>query len=657
MEPDDLPERVAVRLPRLGRRLAVIAAGLVVVGGAVVVLRTPPEPGGAAPKPLPAPQTVVKEFAGEGVVVPVVGVRPAAPADVAVSADAGRVALRWAPVAGAAGYDVRWGQGGGGTVDSSALIAQPAVQLNALTDDTPYDVQIRSVDSHGQRSEPKALVVRSEKPVAEPDWSYVDGFDSRVVPDPVGWRLSSTTDCGRATRGEGTDGRRLVVSAQCGTEPLALRAKAPFRLWEGAEPGRFVVDTDQPGQDGELLIDLVPGPADLVDGSPNGTPPPAEPGRAQDDGSLPPGTVRVRVVGKPTGGSVQVLVAPGTPRTGVVVSTTPLGTPEIGLTSRWEVVFGADAVRVLRDGVVVGGGDVVPAWREATALLGFVGGGNGLHAGVDLVGFVGAPTGPPVLVVPPVVDGGRVVVAPETAATTTNTGKPVKGNRGGQIRLTLVPQDSGADVYQVEVAGQRYPARPAVDGQPQARGVRYPIVADVPPEALTVDSSGRLSVRAVGPVRRGVAATRVISAGVDLIAEPGAVSPAAGSGTDAPLPRTRPALPRATTRFLDSAGNPLAEGAGLPRGRLVLEIGTDGQASQRAGGRLAGVAGVEVRLDGERIAAIPTVVDGPGAGGTWRLALPTSGLATGKHTVEVKVVGVSADAAFAVTYAPFELAA
>ncbi|GLZ40715.1 hypothetical protein [Actinokineospora sp. NBRC 105648] len=663
---DHEPLPVPPSRPARVRRIAAIVAGLVLLGGAIVVLRTPPEdPSQATPRPVPPPQTTVREFAGEGVVTPAPGAKPEPPSKIVTKSSLGTLQLWWgtavAEVAepkGAAGYEVRWGHAG--TNEYTRLVAQPTTQLDGLENSAPYDIEIRTIDSYGQRSKPAKTTATPQEAEDKTPWSFRDTFTDRVTPDPVNWRFFSTTDCGRATTGGGSDGKRLIVSAQCGAEPVGLRARAPFRLRDApadGELGRFVVVTDHPSLGGELLVDLVPGPADLIDGSPNGSPKPDRPGLAQDNPALPPGTIRVRVAARDDTTDVQVLVAPGTPRMGTAVATQPVPTAQVGLSVRWEVVLRTDGVQVLRDGVVVGGGDVVPAWREATALVGLLGGGSGLYAGINLIGFVGAPTAVPVLVVPPPVDAGPVVVAADAGLSTTG-GTPLPGTRGGQVRLTLIPQngpkDPADDTFTVEIGGANFPARPAVAGQPMTRGVRYPVVADVPPEALVLGKDGNtLPIRVHGPVRRAQAATRVVSASVELVAPEGAVSPAAGSGTDVPLPRTKPALARPGATLFDAAGKPITEGAKVPSGRVVLEVRTDGPAGQRVGGELAGVAGVEVRLDGQRIAGIPTVADGPGVGGVWRLALTTNGLTGGNHSFEIRLIGTTPTAAFAVSYRPF----
>jgi hypothetical protein len=73
---------------------------------------------------------------------------------------------------------------------------------------------------------------------------------------------------------------------------------------------------------------------------------------------------------------------------------------------------------------------------------------------------------------------------------------------------------------------------------------------------------------------------------------------------------------------------------------LIIEVSLDATAGQRVAGELAGLAGVEVRVDDTLVAAIPTVRDGPGVAGRWRIALNPASLGGGDHTVTVRVLGV-----------------
>ncbi|GAA3024968.1 hypothetical protein Aglo02_17920 [Actinokineospora globicatena] len=647
------------------RRTVAIAAGLAVLVGAILVLRTPPEEkAGPTTVPIPAPQTTVKPFAADGVVVAAPADKPKPPKALTITPGPQRLQVRWGPdePLGAAGYDVRWGRMG--TMEFSRLVSFPGAQLDAL-ENTSYDIEVRTIDTYGQRSEPTKANAAPEDPTNEPAWSFSDRFNSRVTPDPVKWTLASPNGCGKATSGEGEDGRRLVISASCGDQSVALRARPPFRLLDkpvNGEFGRFVIETDQIGLGGILQLDLVPGPADLISGSPTGLTRVHEPaGAAADDPTLPPGAIRVWIAGQGSSTTdVGVIVAPGTPRTTRGGGSTTPKPPEIGFTVRWEVVFSEAGVQVVQDGVLIGTSNVVPTWREATALVGFVGQKNSVYAAVNLIGFVGAPTAAPVLVVPPPVDAGRVVIAPDAPLSTSANGARVKGAQGAQVRAVLLaqnkPGEDTGDIFSIEIGGATFPARPAIPGQPLSRGVRYPIVADVPAEALVLGPDGKtLPLRIRGPVHRGQAATNVVNATLELTAPEGAVSPAAGSGTDLPLPRIKPALPEPDVVFFNAAGKLLPGDAPVQRGRLVMEVRTNGRDGQRIAGRLAGLAGIEVRLDGERIAGIPTVVDGPGVGGRWRVALPTGGLDPGRHTIEVKAVGVDEKTIPALAYASFVL--
>lgn len=627
-----------------------VAGSLVVIGAAVVLLRTPADTS-TGPTPVPAPQTTVADYAREGVVVPGPDRAPKQPERLTVTPGPNRLNLAWSTVPDAAGYEIRWN-------DQVRLVALTTAQLDGLENGRQHAVEVRSVGKYGQRS---LATINQGTPEPRPadDWTFADEFDDNA-PHPTRWRFTSTSRCGTASPGTGADAQRLVVTAQCGSEPVSLAARTPLKLTNGpGELGRFVIDTDQPGLAGELLIDLVPGQVDQVGGG-TATARASTPGKAQDDQSLPPGTIRVRITARagaePT--TVQVLVGPSTPRQGTPVRIAPVPTAGIGVTVRWEVVLHTDGVRVLREGAIVGAGDVVPAWREATAVVGMTAGRAGVRAAVDFVGYRGAPTATPPLMPAPALDTGQVV-APSRAAHTPSGGARVSDVTGARLLLTLVPQngpdDPADDVYAVEIGGRQYPTVPAVAGQRLTRGVRYPVVAQLPADALVLRADGRtLPLRVRGPQHPGRAPTRVLAATLELIPRPGATLPEPPR-QGSPQDRTRPALARPDAVLLDAAGTPLTEGTRVPRGRLVLEVTLDGVGGQLLGGELAGLAGVEVRLDRNRLAGIPTVVDGPGTGGTWRIAVDTTELPPGRHSVEVRAVGVDPRSAFAASYTPFEV--
>ncbi|TDQ04880.1 hypothetical protein EV186_101841 [Labedaea rhizosphaerae] len=635
------------------------------LGGAIIALRSPETPGTSQPPPRPA-QTSVSKYAAEGVVLPEPGPKPPRPGPVVVTPGPHRLLARWdaspAPTT-VAGYEVRWGRPG--ALNSTRLVAEPQVQLDGLDDGVTYGIEIRNVDMFGQRSAPVAV---SGTPGTQPDptaYTFVDRFDGQAVPDPTNWRFASPGACGRATRGDGSDTKRLVISANCGSASVALRARAPFKLAGGV--GSVVIDTDSPSEAGQLMIDLVPGSADLIDGSPSGPPKPDKPGVAQADPALPPGTIRVLITSKPDDRSqpkpvttVQVLTAPNVHRNGHVVSKiAPLPTPRIGENVRWQVSIGKDNISVLRNGVLVGGGDVTPAWQQATALFGFVGPSGGFRAGVAVIGFTGAPTAPPVALAAPTVRTSRTVQQTGMVLAPAPAGTMIQDVQAAQLRMSLLPQADQSiksldGTLSVDVGGKRVLATPAVRGQPLKRGVRYPVVALIPKEALVLSGDPQvLDVGVSSNVQQKGLATRVEFSEIELYAAPGVTPPPVAAPKDPPLPRPRPAVARAEAQMLGATGQPIPEGATAVPGRVLVDVHLNGSAAQRIAGEVAGLGGIEIRLDGRKIAAFPTTVDGPGVGGQWRLPLTTNQFGAGPHIIEVRAVGVDAETLYASTVLSF----
>jgi hypothetical protein len=593
---------------RLLRRAAYAAGGLVVLAGAVVALRnadTPSTQKAATPPPV---QTTVKEYADDGVLAPQVSGRPSTPKDLRVVPGPHRLQVTWN--ADAPGYDVELRANG--DVQRTKLVTDTAAQFDGL-DDVEYEVQVRAVDAFGQRSDP---AVKKDRPVTwRPDesrYGIVDHFDGQFVPSASLWRLANNAACARMARGAGDDSRRLVISAACGSESVALRSRTPLRLAQNAsELGRLMIETDAPGTDGELAVDLVPGPADLIETS--------------SRGGLPPGTIRIRV----------------TPTALEIVGTQPipLAKSHNGISARWEFVFGSDGIHVLRDGTLLGSAPVVPAWTEATPLFSFTGPANGLNfVGVDAVGISGRNT--PNLVMPP-----RVTTTTGSPAAGT---QPVGGQIGGQLRMTIRSYygQTIPGPFSVEVAGRTFPAQPAVAGQVFEPGVRFPLVVDLPADAILTNDRGELAVgvHSADPAK----APQVQHADIELTAEPNTLSMYSMPEPER-LRRPRPVLAGVTAALLDAAGGAIENGKPSPRGRVVLEVTLAGS------GDLAGVAGVEVWVDDKRIAGIPANHDGPGVAGRFRLALNTSAFQVGVRNIDIKAISTDPGASPQLTSIPWQI--
>ncbi|WP_125728122.1 fibronectin type III domain-containing protein [Kibdelosporangium aridum] len=581
---------------RVLRRAGYVAGGLVLVAGAVVALRNVDAPSEQNPPP-PAPiQTTVKEFVNEAAVAPKPGARPERPANLTLIPGPHRLQVTWA--AKTPGYEVQLR--GDGDVLRTRLVAGNAMQFDGLENTVEYQVDVRAVDSFGQRSEPSTA--RKRPSANRPDesrYALVDHFDGPVAPDPARWRLANNAACARMTRGLGDDSRRLVISAACGNESVALRSRTPLQLKDiGGELGRMMIETDCPAKDGSLVLDLVPGPADLIDTSP------------------PPGTLRVKI----TADSVTL---PGADAVAIP--------PKTGLSVRWELVLRTDGLSLWRDGTKVAASGFVPTWTTATPLFGFTGPPNGLtYIGIDAIGLSSADTPP--FVAPPRITSTNISRAANTEL--------MAGVLGGQLRMTVRTTIREQMMpFTVEIAGRAFPARPAVEGHVFAPSYRFPIVADLPADALVLSGDRRelrITVRGANPAISPV----VQHAELELIPDP-ATKPSPNQAEPPPEPAARPALMLASfdTQFLDAAGQKIENNEIMSRSRVVLEVNADGGSAQ------AGLAGVEIFVDNKRIVGIPTMVDGPAVAGQWRVALNSGAFEPGPHILEVKAVSTDPNVA------------
>jgi hypothetical protein len=354
---------------------------------------------------------------------------------------------------------------------------------------------------------------------------------------------------------------------------------------------------------------------------------------------------------------VQVLVAPGMPR--VAVTTQHLAAvpvPLTGLSARWDVVFRTDGVQVLRNGVEVAAGNVVPTWTSATPLIGFGGPIVGdLNAAINLIGFTGAPTAAPPFLNPPDVQPHAIALSMDTQVTPAVRGlAAISGASGAQLRLTVLPVagapqtpvSNGAGppaTFEVEVDGRRFPTEPAIPGTPLLSAVRYSLIAQLPPDVL-VPEAGAVPVTVLTNLpTTGQANFEVLAADLELTPAP---------GTKPPVPQpiaAAPPLPGAlaipTVTLFDAGGLPLPANQPLPAGRVVLNVMLDGPGGERLNGQIAGLAGFDVWLDGTKLATVPTTANGPGIAGEWQIALDTGTMPAGQHTIDMH--GFSTDRAIA----------
>jgi len=97
-----------------------------------------------------------------------------------------------------------------------------------------------------------------------------------------------------------------------------------------------------------------------------------------------------------------------------------------------------------------------------------------------------------------------------------------------------------------------------------------------------------------------------------------------------PLPD---ALPTVGAVLGNAGGKPLSSTTVPRRGQLVLTVTLEPARVQWDTGRVAGVQGLQVRMDGALIAGIPTAADGPGVGGRYALSVALGRLTFGAHTI------------------------
>jgi hypothetical protein len=637
--------------------MAVLLAGAAGLAVAVVLLRSTqgsaPSERSAPPPTIAVAPTTVARFADPGVVLPEPGAPPDTVGDVRSEAGDRMLRLRWAQAVsgitprGATGFEVRWGRPG--ALDRTMLVAAPELELRGLTNGERYDAEVRSVDAFGRRSAP---VVASGVPQpGQPDPSRAtltglyDDFRTETAPDSARWAMQRTgPNCLRAGPGSGEEDDRLVLDLRCGSAEAVLRARVPLRLTGGPVLGRIMVITDGPVPGGELSISMVPGPVPMLGVAAGGHLLGPAPGTAVEDAGLPPGTIRAVI----TAGGAAIVAGPGVPRTPAAAPAGPIVGPTAvlaspGVTARWDLQLATDGVTLRRDGELAASGDVLPDWREATVLIGFAappGGSARVH--VDAIGFSGEPSEPPNVV--DIVG----VIAGDTAYPRTATGPgPLRRTLGAtasaqSARLQVVAGPSGRcveDDLTADFEGSSLPLRPAVLGGAPAGGPYCPLVADLTPELMDRLRGGTLRT----PVVRSAEGSGLTVSGVLAVTHPPGVVVTREPVTDPPGPPPAGAhhrLAHLSAELRNAAGERLVDGEPVPRGRVVLDVSLDGLAGQRETGELAGMAGIEVRLDNQLMAGLPTTGDGPAPAGNYQFALSASRLRAGSHVIELRVYGV-----------------
>ncbi|WP_156213396.1 hypothetical protein [Lentzea aerocolonigenes] len=454
--------------------------------------------------------------------------------------------VQWASVDGAAGYEV-----------FGRLVALPEITGTGRAD-------VRAVDAFGQRSIP----VRAEERPGDDTWRQavlgsLDDFDDTFLERR--YHLSGRRGC--VNPSSGSNGR-LVIDMPCGSDTAVLRSRSLLRLNEADELGRVALVTDAAGPHGKLVLDLVPGTPDRV-------------------GPIPPADA-VRVV-------VDDSVAPGTRGAGVL--------------HRFEVVLTRSGVRVLQDGVQIAASPVVPAWREASVLVGLTPPPS--YPGrvvVDALGLSGSRQAVDEVTETQIVAGTLRVLGPDEEAPGIGTARaPLRGAPSARLRATIRLGDGGdVNGLVAQLGSERVPMRPVVTGWSGAQDSELTVVGDVPAALLTV--SGPDSLTPFVLRMPGASQAQVLESYWQV---PGRSAEKLPLAPDEPAP----VLPVMTAEF-----------AAVTPDDVTLVITLDASAARS----VAPVAGFEVYVDSGQVATLPMP---GGIGGRHELNLAL----TGNHTVEVRL--------------------
>ncbi len=576
-------------------RTAVLVVGVVVLGGAVAVLRRETE---LPDRPASGPVRI-EEFTAEGVRH---GAEepPRQPELVGVDAlDRESLRVDWSGDAPA--YEVRWD-------DSVRYTTTTAVEIGGLDPVRVLGVEVRAVGATGLRSQP-LLVGRSPDALDDERWADgldepVDRFEGPESLDPRRWRLLVDQSCFGLRE---VDGRRRV---EIGCEYAEMQSTVPLRVGVPDEHGaiaRAVLTTDGPvGPGGSVTLALLPEPYEELRApgiAARGTT--GQPGPS--DAALPPGAVALTIR------SDDARIGFGRLPTTTARPPVPEGalTPVDGVRHRWELRVLADSVVGLRDGRVVASAPVAVPWRVARPRLAFSGGAGTL---LDTLA----------------VRGGRQQPDPVSEVrfdvTEQRDGALVLGEVGGQRLRTALTARVAATVLsrsdqplRLEFAGRTAPAVVS-----DVNGVVRLAHADFPLDDVDPPPSARAALLA-----DDLSALAVTTSGVVLTGRPDAPRE--------PLPRlaesaAREETPRPLVVLFDRDGR--GAPAEFPAGgevRVVAEVGLTGLAP-------VPLAGVRISLDGEPVLALPTTRDGPAVAGRYEVWLPTAALSSGGHRVRVEVV-------------------
>jgi hypothetical protein len=596
---------------------------LVLLAGAIALLRTP----GAPPDSSPPPPPPISRFAADYIVLPPAPEGPpAAPTGLTVTTSPRLLRIAWADgvpggtaPASASGYELTWHSPG--AAPQTRLLVTPVTELRDLTDGVSYELSVRTIDLFGRRSAP-ATGTGTPGP-ADTSWrtgaltAYLDDFASQD--SARAWHLAGYPGCVDPAWRDGD----LTINLRCGADEAMLRSRIPLRLSGTGELARVAIITDTAGPGGQLTVDLIPGPADRT-GKPRSA-------GASGVGDLLPGAIRVVVDDH----GARVVTARDVPRLSTPPAVRPAPRRGAQVLDRFEVVLTSEGVRVLQNGVPVAVSGAVPSWTTGWVVFGLSGPpGVPAQVRVAAAGLSGRPpTAVDVAEIPLIAGIGRVLDLTERGPDLGFARRPLVGAAAARL-ITTITMTPGLDVAHLvaQLGEQRIPLRPAVPGPPPAAGTALTLSADLPPALLAAPGPDPVSpfvIRAPGATDKTTISDTYaeITPGPQWTPPPPApVAPVAARPPDK--------LPVLSAYVANGLGTRTATAPSRETWLLIIDL--DGGPAQWETGGLAGVRGLEVRLDGNLIAALPTATNGPGVGGRYVLAVNPGRLLAGPHTIEAR---------------------
>lgn len=536
-------------------------------------------------------------------------VPPRPPGELQLDQRRGGALVSWTPAP--FGFEVRWGRAGG-PLDSVSYQATSGTTLRAL-EPGRYRVEVRSVDSIGQRSTPSTAEFEASD--RDPPWmrglGFAADFSTDMTLDPVSWRLSEAER--RCLRSDSEPDPVLLIPGSCQS---GLRPAAQLRLGEPDRDGvrgRVVVVTDAP-QSERLGSELVIAAAPVPTTSFSFFEPAITDGSAQSRNNLPSQAIAMRVTGTGVGFELGSRIEVGDRETGDYQPPAS-GTASPGALHRWELVFKTDSIEALRNGYRVASARATAPWSQAQVNIttGYAGyGGERIRsaAQVSFVGLTGKIEDPrPVKVLD--VDAGGSVEHSEGAIAARLT---VVAGRRSRTPAQLVAE--------VEAPPGSQPA--VIPLQPLDVGRSAAYAADLPPELV----GDRMWIAVQGTDSEVFFARLVLELtypeGADL-------------GVARPEPEPLPAVAPRVALFVRSpeTGSTLTDGERTKPEKHNVRLGVYDRSS--SSGIIPWVA-LRADLDGRRILTMPTATGGPAMATKYEFVLDLEGLPDGEHTLEVWLV-------------------